>query len=81
MEAGAAEMVLKTLSSSLILPVWVLGVLDVPQRAPAFDDGNSGEVVFHRRRTRGPFERPRVPWIVSSNLAFEIRPEQVSYEH
>jgi hypothetical protein len=81
MEAGADEMVLKTLSSSLVLPVRIFWVLDVPERAPAFDDGNSGEVVFHRRRTRGPFERPRVPRIVSCGLASEIRPKQISDEH
>src|ERR1700683_2002751 len=81
MEVGVEGMVLKTLSSSLVLPVRIFWVLDVPERAPAFGDGNSGEVVFHRRRTCGPFECPGVPGIVSSNLPFEIRPEQISDEH
>src|SRR5271163_2951670 len=81
MEAGTEEAVLKTLSSSLILPIRIFWVLDVPERAPALDDGNPGKVVLHWRRTCGPLERPRVPRIVSSSLAFEIRPKQVSYEH
>jgi hypothetical protein len=81
MEVGAEGMVLKTLSSSLVLPVRIFRVLDVPERAPAFDDGNSSEVVFHRRRTRGPLERPSIPGIISSGFAFEIRPEQISDEH
>src|SRR5277367_369085 len=81
MEAGADEMVLKTLSSLLVLPIRIFWVLDVPERAPAFYDRNSGKVVLHWRRTRGPLERPRVPRIVSCGLTFEKRPEQISDEH
>src|ERR1700685_2193330 len=81
MEAGVEGMVLKTPSSSLVLPVRIFWVLDVPERAPAFDDRNSGKVVLHWRRTCGPFKRPSVPGIISSNVTLEIRPEQISNEH
>src|SRR5580704_14912849 len=78
---GTDEMLLKSLSSSLVLPVRIFRVLDVPERPPAFDNGNFGKVVFHGGRTRGPFERPRVPRIIPSGLALETRPKQISDEH
>jgi hypothetical protein len=69
------EAVLKRLSSSLIFPVRIFRVLDVPEGAPAFHDRNLSKVVLHRRRTRGPLERPSIPGIISCGFAFEIRPK------
>ena len=56
-------------------------MLDVPERAPTFDYGNFGKVVFQRRRTRGPLERPRIPRIITSGLTLEIRPKQIPDKH
>src|SRR4051794_9947729 len=56
-------------------------MLEVPQRPPAADAWDQGEVVFRRRRAGGPLERPRVPRIISGRLAAEVRPKQISGEH
>src|SRR5262245_10949367 len=53
----------------LILPVRVVGVLDVPQRSPASHHGDLLEVVRRRRRRRRPLQRPGVPRVVAGHLA------------
>src|ERR1700674_3619893 len=68
------------LTPFLVLPVRIVRVLKVPERAAALDRGNGVEVVCRRRRIRGPFERPRIPGITSSGFATVIGPEQVSQE-
>src|SRR6266851_9524759 len=74
------DVVLITLAPLLVLPVRIVRMLKVPERAATLDGWDGVEVVWARRRIRGPFESPRVPRIVSSGSAPEIGPEQVSEE-
>src|SRR5262249_29676832 len=58
-------------SPSLIFPVGVFWMFHVPKRTPALYLRNGREVVFRRRRRRGPLERPGIPWIASGVLTRE----------
>src|SRR6202011_50687 len=63
-----------------VRPVRIVRVLQVPERAAALNYRDGGEIIGRRRRVRGPFERPRIPWITSSGFAPKIGPEQISQE-
>src|SRR4029450_2877593 len=52
----------------VVLPIWILRVLEVPERPAASHDRNRREVVGSRRGAGGPFQRPCVPWIVPGRL-------------
>src|SRR5882762_9951402 len=67
-------------SPLLVLPVRIIRVLDVPERAAALDGWNDREVICRRRRTSGPFESPGIPGIGPSGFATVVGPEQVSQE-
>src|SRR6267378_1826836 len=69
-----------TLAPLLVLPVRIVRMLKIPERAAALDGWDGIEVVCRRRRIRGPFERPRIPRIISSGFATVVGPEQVSQE-
>src|SRR5215469_11180562 len=56
-------------------------MLEIPKWAPAVNLGNCGEVINRRRRTRGPFQRPSVPRIVSTRLTPEVRRNEVVGEN
>src|SRR5580693_963092 len=74
------DVVLIALAPLLVFPVRIIRMLKIPERTATLDRRNGVEVVGGRRRIRGPFKCPGVPWITSSRLAPEIRPEQVSQE-
>src|SRR5690606_2791337 len=66
MTGGEADCVVIVLTCfSLVAPVRVLGMLEIPQRAPARHLGQLGEVVRGRRRGHRPLKRPRVPRVVA----------------
>src|ERR1700683_1440161 len=67
-------------SGLFIFPIRILGVLEIPKRAPAAHYGCRGKVIIGRRRTGGPLERPRVPGIVPGQLALPKRPEKIDDE-
>src|SRR5215510_8505712 len=48
-------------------------MFQVPKRTPALYLRNGREVVFRRRRRRGPLERPGIPWIASGVLTPRAR--------
>src|SRR5271167_5220737 len=58
--------------SLLIPPVRVFWVLHIPQRTAASYLGLNREVVLGRRRSRGPFKRPCIPWVITRLLASEV---------
>src|SRR5271166_4956157 len=64
-----------------VLPIRIVRMLEVPQRATAVNGWDRREIVDRRRRTCGPFQSPRVPWIISRNLAPKVGPQQVVDEH
>src|ERR1700722_16541414 len=66
------------LAPLLVLPIGIVRMLKVPERAAALYFWNRSEVISRRRRIRGAFESPRIPGIVSGDFAAEIRPDQVS---
>src|SRR6202161_2664450 len=59
-----------------VLPIRIFRMLDIPKGTPALDNRNPFEVVFGRRRIRGPLERPRVPGIVAGRFPFGHRSQQ-----
>src|ERR1700686_4897823 len=65
----------------LVFPVRIVRMLKIPERAPAFHRRNDGEFVCGRRRIRGPFDCPSVPWITARSFPLKIRPQQVSDEN
>src|SRR6266581_67818 len=65
---------------SFVFPIGVAGVLDVPEGSATFDRGNFSEIIFRRRRTRGPFESPGIPGIVSSRSPFAQGYKNVYYK-
>ena len=54
---------------SFVLPVRIVGMLQIPQRPAAAHHRQRREVVGGRRRGRRPLERPGVPRIVARRLA------------
>src|SRR5579862_2568237 len=69
-----------SITLSFVLPVGVIRVFQVPQWAAAADDRRRREVIFGRRRGRGPFERPRVPRIVAGRFAGTERAYDIDYQ-
>src|SRR5580704_18998153 len=67
-------------SGSFVLPVRIVRMFQVPQRAAAADYRRRRKVVLGRRRSRRPFERPRVPGIVTGYIARAKRAHDVDYE-
>src|SRR5262249_58314266 len=52
--------------ASLVLPVRVVGVVEVPQRPPAAHLRDLLVVIPRRRRRRHPLHRPAVPSVVAA---------------
>src|SRR5438552_11110170 len=65
---------------SFVFPIRVARVLDVPKRPATFNGRNFGKIIFRRRRTRGPFECPGIPVIVSSRSPLAQRQKNVQNE-
>src|SRR4051794_22583171 len=57
-----------------VLPVRIVWVLEIPERAAASHGWNDGKVICGWRRTGRPLKRPRVPGIAPRIVAFEVRP-------
>src|SRR5690348_16999648 len=55
-------------------------MLQIPERAATAYDWRGLEVVFRRRRTRGPFKCPCVPGIVSRQFTLLQGAQQVDYK-
>src|SRR5215469_1831930 len=66
---------------SLVLPIGVFGMLQVPKRTAAADFRNGREIIMRRRRTYTPFERPSIPRITACELPSKIRPRKVTDEN
>src|SRR5262245_6069704 len=66
--------------TSLVFPIRILRVLEVPQRSPTTHRGSLLEVVGRGRRSRGPFQGPGIPGIVAGRLAVSQRRKQVVNE-
>src|SRR5262245_49106119 len=65
---------------SLMGTVRVVGVLEIPERPAAADDGYDFEVVGRRWRGRGPLERPGVPGVGAGERPRAQRPHDVHHE-
>src|SRR5438128_322546 len=65
---------------SLILPVRVVGVFEVPERPPAAHGGNGLKIVRRRRRRGRPLQRPGVPRVVARPPAPPQREQHVREE-
>src|SRR5262245_55771940 len=70
-----------TIRSLLVMPVGVLGMLQVPQRAAALHHRQDGEVVRRWRRVRRPFERPSIPRVATGTFAPHGRPQEIADEY
>src|SRR4030095_8988807 len=64
----------------IVFPIRVLGMFQAPQRTAAPDPPSCRKVVDRRWRRDGPFQRPSVPGIISSQPSFEIRLREVEHE-
>src|SRR5262249_11792346 len=62
---------------SLVIPVGIVGVLEIPEGPTTMHRGDRLEVVSWRRRRRGPFQRPRIPRVIAGALPFPERRRQV----
>src|SRR5580698_5397033 len=56
-------------------------MFEIPQRPAAADGRDHGVVVSGRRRACEPFERPRIPRIVSRQFASPAGPHDIDREH
>src|SRR5262249_31368242 len=74
---NASPLVMVSLSSSLVLPVRVFRVFQIPKWARATDYRNALEVVLRRWRSCGPLKRPRIPGVISRLFALARRPENI----
>src|SRR5689334_6340076 len=68
-------------SQLFVFPVRVVGMFEVPKRTTALHHGDLRKVVLRRWRRRGPFQRPRVPWIISRGSAFTQRTDDIENEN
>src|SRR5260221_4423618 len=66
---AARAAALTWLASSLVPPVRVFRVLEIPERPPALHHRQGGEVVGGRRRADRPFQGPRGPRVVARVLS------------
>src|SRR5262245_22297665 len=55
-------------------------MFQIPQRTAAPHLRQDLEVVFRRRRGRGPLERPCVPGIIASRLSMPQRPQEIDHQ-
>src|SRR5262249_25169369 len=69
-----------SLLPSLVLPIRIFRMFQVPKRTTTAHGWNRREVVVRRRRRRRPFERPRVPWIVAGQFTLPDRAEKIDGE-
>src|SRR5215471_5324027 len=69
-----------TRDASLVLPVRIFRMLDVPQWPAAPHLRQNREVVVGGRRRSCPLERPRIPRIVARQAALKVRPHQIKDE-
>src|SRR6516165_3960570 len=69
-----------TREASLVFPVRILRMLDVPQRPAAPHLRQNREVVVGWRRRSCPLERPRIPGIVARQAALKVRPHEITDE-
>src|SRR6516165_8949546 len=69
-----------TLEASLVFPVRIFRMLDVPQRPAAPHLRQNREVVVGGRRRSCPLERPRIPRIIARAAASKVRPDQIKDE-
>src|SRR5262249_36921839 len=72
-----SALIIASFSNSFVLPVRIVRVFQVPQWTSAAHGGHRFEVVFRRRRSRGPLKRPRIPGVISRLFALARRPENV----
>src|ERR1700676_658042 len=77
---SAVDVAFITLAPLLVLPIRIVRMLKVPEPTATLYLWNRSEVINRWRRIGGPFESPRIPRIVASGFATEIRPDQVSQE-
>ena len=56
-------------------------MFQVPQGTAARDLGDGSKVVRRRRRTYGPFKRPRVPRIIARPFPLEVRNNEICDEN
>src|SRR5215472_7548874 len=70
----------RVLMNLLVLPIRIFRMLQIPQRTTTSDLGDSRKVIRRRRRSGGPFERPRVPRIAPGGRTPQVRPQQIGYE-
>src|ERR1051325_10122680 len=54
---------------------------EVPQRPAPVNRGDRFEVVFRRRRGGSPFQRPRIPWIITCGLARSVADDHIGEQH
>src|SRR5262249_24256680 len=66
--------------SSLISPIRIFRMFQIPQRAAAPHLGQGLEVVFRRRRRCGPLQGPGVPGIVAGRRPAAQRPKYVGHQ-
>src|SRR4051812_25719539 len=52
----------------------------VPDRLASADGSRADEIAVRRRRTGGPFERARAPWVVACHFAGPLRSERIEQE-
>src|SRR5258707_14691007 len=74
---NASALVMDSFSDSLVFPIRIFRMFQVPERAGAEHCGNGLEVVLRRRRRGGPLERPRIPRVITRLLAVARRPKNV----
>src|SRR5215468_1304369 len=66
-----------TRDASLVLPVRIFRMLDVPQWPSAAHLRQNREVVVGGRRRSCPLERPRIPRVIARAAALKVRPDQI----
>src|SRR5580658_1111457 len=70
-----------SIMTSLVLPIGIFRMLEVPKRTAALDLRKRRKVICRRGGGGGPFERPGVPGVAASHLTPPDRPKQVAREN
>src|SRR5208283_2891708 len=65
----------------LVSPIRIGGVFQVPKRTAALHYRDLDEIVLRGWRRGRPFERPRVPWIISRRLSLAQRTDDIENEN